>query len=134
MFDRFLASGQEGIILKDRSGTWADKRVKHQIKYKGEFEADLLCVGWEEGTGKNVGRLGALQLETACGQLKVGVGSGFTDDDRVRIGHEVVGKIITVKYNAIVDDKRTDTKSLFLPIFVEVRLDKSTANTLKELQ
>lgn len=133
-FEKFLAEGQEGIILKTKDGIWEDKRAKHQIKFKGEYEADLLCVGWEEGTGKNVGRLGALQLESACGQLKVGVGSGFTDEDRERIGRDVIGKIITVKYNAIVDDKRTDTKSLFLPIFLEVREDKTVANTLSQLQ
>ena len=134
MFELFLGEGQEGIILKDRYGKWEDKRVKHQIKYKGEFECDLVCVDWEEGTGKNKGRLGALQLESACGQLKVGVGSGFTDEDRDTIGRDVVGKIVTVKYNAIVDDKRTGTKSLFLAIFLEVREDKTTANTLRSLQ
>ena len=132
-FNEFLAAGQEGIILKDRMGTWADKRVKHQIKYKGEFEADLLCVDWEEGTGKNAGRLGALVLESSCGKLRVGVGSGFTDADRDTIGRDVIGKIITVKYNAVVDDKRTDVKSLFLPIFLEVREDKTTADALSKL-
>lgn len=133
-FEKFLAAGQEGIILKDRSGTWEDKRVKHQIKYKGEYECDLVCVGWEEGTGKNVGRLGALQLESACGKLKVGVGSGFNDEDRENIKPGVVGKIITIKYNAIVDDKTKDTKSLFLPIFLEIREDKDTADTLEQLK
>lgn len=132
-FEKFLAEGQEGIILKTREGIWEDKRAKHQIKFKGEYEADLVCVDWEEGTGKNIGRLGALVLETSCGKLRVGVGSGFSDDDRNRIGRDVIGKIITVKYNAVVDDKRTDVKSLFLPIFLEVREDKTTADALSKL-
>lgn len=134
LFTRALERGQEGIILKTRQGIWENKRAKHQIKFKAELECDLLCVGWEEGTGKNVGRLGALQLESACGKLKVGVGSGFTDKDRDTIGRDVVGKIITVKYNAVVDDKSKDTKSLFLPIFLEVRLDKTEADTLAKLE
>lgn len=134
LFEKFLGEGQEGIILKTRDGIWEDKRAKHQIKFKGEFECDLICTAWEEGTGKNAGRLGALQLESACGQLKVGVGSGLTDEDRNNIKPDVVGKIITVKYNAIVDDKTKDTKSLFLPIFLEVREDKDTADTLEGLK
>lgn len=134
LFEKFLGEGQEGIILKTRDGIWEDKRAKHQIKFKGEFECDLICTGWEEGTGKNQGRLGALQLESACGKLKVGVGSGLTDADRDNIKQDVVGKIITVKYNAIVDDKTKDTKSLFLPIFLEVREDKDTADTLDKLK
>ena len=134
LFEKFLGEGQEGIILKTREGIWEDKRAKHQIKFKGEYECDLICVGWEEGTGKNAGRLGALQLESACGKLKVGVGSGLTDSDRDSIGQDVVGKIITIKYNAIVDDKTKDTKSLFLPIFLEVREDKDTADTLDKLK
>jgi ATP-dependent DNA ligase len=134
IFEKFLGDGQEGIILKTRNGVWENKRAKHQIKFKGEYECDLLCVGWEEGTGKNVGRLGALLLESSCGQLKVGVGSGLTDDDRNNIGKDVVGKIIAIKYNAIVDDKQTNIKSLFLPIFLEVREDKQTADILSSLK
>lgn len=134
LFEKFLGEGQEGIILKTRDGIWEDKRAKHQIKFKGEYECDLICTGWEEGTGKNQGRLGALQLESACGKLKVGVGSGLTDADRDNIKQDVVGKIITVKYNAVVDDKTKDTKSLFLPIFLEVREDKGTADTLDNLK
>ena len=133
VFLKYLNEGQEGIILKDRFGIWENKRAKHQVKYKGEFECDLLCTDWEEGTGKNVGRLGALRLRTSCGGLEVGVGSGFTDEDRATIGRDVIGKIVTVKYNAVVDDKRTETKSLFLPIFLEIREDKTTADALSKL-
>ena len=134
LFEKYLGDGQEGIILKSKDGIWEDKRAKHQIKFKGEYECDLICTAWEEGTGKNKGRLGALQLESACGKLKVGVGSGLTDSDRDAINPDVIGKIITVKYNAIVDDKTKDTKSLFLPIFLEVREDKDTADTLDKMK
>lgn len=133
VFLNYLYDGQEGIILKDRFGIWEDKRAKHQVKYKGVFECDLLCIGWDEGTGKNAGRLGALQLSSSCGQLLVGVGTGLDDNDRMTIGKDVVGKIIAVKFNAIVDDKRKDTKSLFLPVFLEVREDKTKADSLEEI-
>lgn len=133
LFNKALESGQEGIILKSFDGGWEDKRVKHQIKFKGEFECDLICTDWEIGTGKNKDRLGALQLRSSCGKLEVGVGSGFNDEHRDTIGRDVIGKVIAVKFNAVVDDKRTGMKSLFLPIFLEVREDKNTADDLQTI-
>lgn len=128
VFEELLSNGEEGIILKDLNARWEDKRAKHQIKFKGELECDLVCVDWAEGTGKNAGRLGALVLESACGKIKVNVGTGFTDHDRDRIGRDVVGKVIAIKYNGRIVDQRTGVSSLFLPVFVEVREDKDVAD------
>lgn len=125
LFETYLANGQEGIILKTQDMIWEDKRSKHQIKFKGELECDLLCIGWEEGTGKNIGRLGALVLQSSDGKVKTNVGTGFTDAMRDSITPDVVGKVIAIKYNARVTDKRSDVDSLFLPVFIEVREDKS---------
>lgn len=132
-FEGLLAMGEEGIILKDLNGIWENKRSKSLIKFKGEFEADLVCVGWEEGTGKNAGRLGALVIETGCGRLRSNVGTGFSDALREQIGKEVIGKIISVKYNMRIKDKNSDLESLFLPVFVEVREDKTVADNLEDL-
>jgi hypothetical protein len=37
---------------------------------------------------------------------------------------------VAVKYNALIDDKKTGQKSLFLPVFVEIRDDKGVADTI----
>ena len=135
LFSAYLQEGQEGIILKCRDMIWENKRSKKQIKFKSELECDLKCVGWEEGTGKNKGRLGALVLESADGAVRVNVGTGFTDDDRVRLtARETVDKIVTIKYNARISDKRSDVDSLFLPVFLEVREDKTTADTSRKIK
>lgn len=134
LFEKFLADGQEGIILKDATSPWEDKRATHQIKFKGELECDLVCVGWEEGTGKNVGRLGALVLSSSDGLVTTNCGSGFSDSDREAIGPSVVGSIVTVKYNARIKDKTRATDSLFLPIFLEIREDKSTADSSAQIK
>lgn len=124
-FERFLAQGQEGIILKTKSMIWENKRSKHQIKFKQELEFEAEVIGWEEGTGKYAGMMGALTCRHK--DIEFGLGSGFTEEDRkVFTKDYIVGKIITVKYNAIIDDKRTGKKSLFLPIYIEERLDKSS--------
>jgi hypothetical protein len=44
------------------------------------------------------------------------------------VAEDIVGKIITVKYNEVIQDKNKDKKSLFLPIFEEIRLDKTVAD------
>ena len=125
-----MANGHEGIILKNLDGMYESKRVNHQIKIKAEVEADLIVTDWIEGTGRNVGRLGALTVQSADGSLVCNVGSGFTDEDRDTISTDIIGSIITVKYNEIIKDKNSDTRSLFLPRFIEIRLDKTEADTL----
>lgn len=134
LFERFLSMGQEGVILKNLSSPWESKRVKHQIKFKGELECDLKIVGWEEGTGKNANRLGALVCESSDGVVRVGVGSGFTDGDRDTIKPSCVGSVVAVKYNARIKDKKTGIDSLFLPIFIEIREDKGVADSSKEIK
>ena len=129
VFEKYLESGLEGIILKTQDGFWENKRSKSLIKFKGELECDLRVVNWEEGTGKNVGRLGALVLESDCGNIRVNVGTGFSDDDRNSITAESsIGRIVAIKYNARIKDKNSDVESLFLPVFVEFRSDKSVAD------
>jgi ATP-dependent DNA ligase len=128
IFEKFLAEGQEGTILKSKTNIWEDKRSKEQIKFKGELDCDLKVVDWVEGTGKNVGRLGALVCESEDGKIQVNVGSGFTDDERDSIGKDVIGKIVSVKYNARIKDRGDNVERLFLPIFIELRLDKTKAD------
>ena len=133
-FQEYLSLGLEGIILKDGSGVWEDKRAKHQIKFKGELECDLKIVAIEEGTGKYAGMLGAIVCESADGVIKVNVGSGFNDAHRKNLKEkDLLGKIVAVKYNARIKNKLGD-ESLFLPIFIEVRDDKDVADTSKEIK
>jgi hypothetical protein len=133
IFEKYLAEGLEGIILKDGSGVWEDKRAKHQIKFKGELECDLKIVAVEEGAGKYAGMLGAIICESADGVVKVNVGSGFTDDHRKNMGKEIIGKIVAVKYNMRIKNKQGE-ESLFLPIFVEIRDDKDVADSSGDIK
>jgi hypothetical protein len=134
LFESLLAQGQEGIILKDKSGVWEDKRAKHQIKFKGELECDLKIVAVEEGTGKYAGMLGAIICESSDGVVKVNVGSGFNDEHRKNFWKEnLIDKIVAVKYNARIKNKAGE-ESLFLPIFVEIRDDKDVADKSKDIK
>jgi ATP-dependent DNA ligase len=132
-FKEALMNGEEGIILKNIHSMWQPKRVKDLCKFKAEAEADLRVIGWEYGTGKNANRLGNLILGTDDGQLKVSVGTGFSDAQRDEYTQDaIMGKIVTVKYNTKIRDE-FGAWSLFLPRFVEVRFDKDETNTINEL-
>lgn len=132
-FERLLADGYEGIILKDLNGKWENKRTKSQIKFKGELECDLRIVGLQMGTGKYEGMLGALLCESEDRKIQVSVGSGFNDEHRKTITTDVIGKVVAVKYNARITNKQGE-ESLFLPIFVEVRDDKDVADNSKDIK
>lgn len=131
IFEEYLAQGQEGIILKDMSGVWEDKRVKTQVKFKAELDCDLKVVGIQPGTGKYEGMVGALLCESSDGIIKVDVGSGLSDEDRKR--DDYVGKIVAVVYNARIKNKQGE-ESLFLPRLVEVREDKNIADSAKKIR
>ena len=130
IFNEVLNDGEEGIIVKNGDSPWEDKRSKYQVKMKAELEADLLVEGVIEGTGKYKGLVGSLSCTTKDGNLKVNVGSGMSDWDRKRDPDDYIGKIVSVKYNEKIKDKNSESWSLFLPIFQEVRLDKTMADNL----
>ena len=131
LYQEKIAEGEEGIILKDPEGHWENKRVKHQVKMKAELEADLRITGFLPGAGKYTGKIGSLMVESADGQVKTAVGTGLSDEQRGwDFKTEFEGKIVAVKYNALISEKKTGDKSMFLPVFIEVREDKTIADTL----
>lgn len=133
-FEAWLARGQEGAILKDRTAPWVAKRSQKCIKLKAELECDLLCIGWNEGTGQNKGLLGAVECESSDRVIKVGVGTGFSKKQRESIKpKDIVGKILSIKYNARINNKEGG-ESLFLPVFVEIREDKDMADHSRDIR
>ena len=142
VFENYLSIGLEGIILKDMKSIWEDGRSRQQVKFKAEHEADRIIVGMELGDAgkRNANILGALVCETSDGIVQVNVGAGYNPDVEVRTDlwkrrKELIGTICTVMYNEkITDKKRPGKYSLFLPRFVELRLDKNEANSVNELK
>jgi ATP-dependent DNA ligase len=133
LYQQKLAEGEEGLVLKDPKGPWEDKRVKHQFKMKAELEADLRVTGFLPGSGKYEGKIGSLLVESADGKVKSAVGTGLDDEERSCDPSVFIGQIVAVKYNALIEDKKTGQKSLFLPVFIEVRSDKATADNFSRV-
>lgn len=127
--------GLEGIVIKNQKGWWADGTSSDQIKFKVHFDVELVVVGIEEGINSNKGKLGALVCESSDGIVKVKVGGGVSAKQRVLFyTQDMVGSIITVRANDITQDKKDlSVYSLFLPRFIEVRKDKSEADTYERI-
>lgn len=132
-YNSCISNGEEGTVLKNINSVWVPKRTKDLGKLKAEEEADLVITGWKEGKGRLIGQVGSLDCETSDRLLKVNV-SGFTDDVRLKLDSSVIDKIITVRYNKKIQDKKTKEWSLYLPRFVCFRDDKDIANVLDELK
>lgn len=134
-FQEMLSRGEEGTILKNVNHVWEDKRSKCLVKMKAEKDADLVVVDWQEGTGKYAGMMGALICRSSDGKVEVSIGGGYTDEERRTFTREaMVGKVVTVLYNERISSKAGGPDSLFLPRFVEVREDKTVANSSKEIK
>lgn len=134
LYDVAIERGEEGVVVKNLDSFWKGTRSKDLCKIKEIQDCDLIITGWEEGTGRNVGRLGNLIGETSDGKLRVGVGTGFSDKDRDELTPEnTLGKIMAVQFNQVIRDKKSDTYSLFLPRFVEIRDDKEKADSIQSI-
>jgi DNA ligase-1 len=118
-----VAAGYEGIMIKDPNGKWEGKRSVAWLKQKPFIEVSLAVIETEEGTGRNVGKMGALVCEgTEDGKLiRVNVGSGFTDKDRDEFWQcKVDGQVIEVRADAITQNQ-DGTYSLRFPRFMRFR-------------
>ena len=131
---RYKKAGQEGAIIKDPKGIWEAKRSASSLKVKAVRDADLIITGIEAGTGKYAGMMGAINCESADGKVKVSVGTGFSDLQRKQFcTPAIVGRIAAIEYNELVKSINSDTYSLFLPRFIELRDDKDEADTLEKI-
>jgi hypothetical protein len=135
LFEKALKVGEEGVIAKNKDAVWQPKRTFDLVKFKAEKTVDLLVVGWEEGTGKNVGRMGALVCETSDSLVRVNVGTGYSDAQRIEfMQNKPIDRIVEVMYNARITKKGGGVDSLYLPRFIKIREDKSEANSSKEVK
>lgn len=113
--------GKEGCMLA-RDVTYKCKRHSGLLKVKTFYTMDLKVIGMETGTGKNENTLGNLIVEYK--DNTVGVGSGFSDEQRHEIWNNkdaYIGRIAEVRYKEITHDKVTGKESLQFPTFVQFR-------------
>ena len=124
---QMIAQGYEGIMLKDPDAVYECKRSSSWLKVKPYIEVSLTVTRVEEGTGRNVGKLGAVVCE---GQddgktIVVNVGSGFTDEQRAEFWAAqatLIGQVVEVRADAATRSQDSeDVWSLRFPRFLRFR-------------
>jgi len=122
-----IDKGFEGIMIKPMDGPYECKRSSLWLKVKPFIEVSLKVVDTEEGTGRNVGKLGALVVEGTDMDkfIKTNVGSGLTDADREtfwKAKDKLLGQVVEIRADAITQNQDTDNEwSLRFPRFLRFR-------------
>ena len=122
-----IDGGYEGIMIKDLEAPYECKRSVAWLKLKPYIEVSLTVVAVEEGTGRNLGKLGALicEGEDDGKRIRVNVGSGFTDlhrDTYWTARSELVGQIVEVRADAATKSQDSEEIwSLRFPRFLRFR-------------
>jgi len=120
-----VAEGFEGIMIKDLGAPYECKRSSFWMKWKPTITVDLNIVGFEEGTGRNQGRLGAIICEGEDNDRRicVNVGSGFSDalrDEYWASRDDLLGHLVEVEADAVTQNQ-DGTYSLRFPRFMRFR-------------
>ena len=120
-----VAAGFEGIMIKDLGAPYECRRSTFWMKWKPTITVDLNIVGFEEGTGRNAGRLGAIICEGTDNDrlIRVNVGSGLSDANRDEYWHsrdDLLGRVVEVAADAVTQNQ-DGSYSLRFPRFVRFR-------------
>jgi DNA ligase-1 len=123
-----VENGYEGIMIKDLNAAYECKRSTAWLKLKPFIEVSLEVIEIEEGTGRNVGRLGAFVCSGNDDgkRIKVNVGSGFSDSNRDSFwashveNDNIVGQIVEVRADAVTQNQ-DGSYSLRFPRFLRFR-------------
>jgi len=118
--DKFVEQGYEGVMIKDLNAPYKFGRGPEVMKLKVFNDVDLKIKSLLEGSGKYLGKLGAIVVDHKG--TRVQVGSGFSDDLREIIWNDqddFVGRVVEIKYQ-----EETPDGSLRFPVFVCFRNDR----------
>ena len=120
-----VAEGFEGIMIKSMDAPYECKRSDFWMKWKPTISVDLTIVGFEQGTGRNLNRLGAIICEGEDNdrRIRVNVGSGFSDalrDEYWASRDDLLGHLVEVQADAVTQNQ-DGTYSLRFPRFLRFR-------------
>lgn len=139
-YEELLKEGAEGIMLKDPSSIYEDKRSNFMLKYKPSFDAEAKILDYRPGTGKYEGLLGAFICTPLINKGNYQVVDKNKDhifaisgmDDIVRKNYKKthpIGTIITYEYSGMTDaGKPRFARYLRIRDDVEIREEKIVEN------
>lgn len=118
--DIYIERGYEGIMVRDLTATYQQKRTGVLLKLKPWHYIKVKITGHKMGTGKYKHMLGAFIVvgKVEGKRFMCRVGSGFTDAQRQEYWTDMsslIGKTITIKYIEL-----TEYNIPYSPIFVKL--------------
>ena len=129
IYKKVLENGGEGIMIKDPSSEYEDKRSNYMLKYKPSFDCEGVIVDYHTGKGKYTGMLGGFICKPLINYDSYSVIdpsethefriSGMDDSirDTYKLTHPV-GTIITYQHSG-----KTDSGKPRFPRYLRVRDD-----------
>ena len=118
------AQGEEGVMVNLNDAPYCFGRGNALLKVKKMKDADLTIIGFEEGTNKNAGKLGAFIVDYEGNEVRVGSGISAELRDIVwQNRDEYLGRTISVQYFEETTNQQGG-KSLRFPVFLDFRFDK----------
>ncbi len=126
LYAKVIASGGEGIMLKNMNATYLEGARPANNWYKAKKSASYDCVvmGFSTGKGKYNTQIGAVKFgQYVNGKLiELGQASGMNDEERLlmsRFQDQYIGKVVTIK-----GMERLKSGAIRHPQFVGLRKDK----------
>ena len=124
-YDIILSKDGEGIMLKSPESMYEGKRSSYLLKYKPNFDAEAMIIGYNGGSGKYEGKLGSficapIKDERVVDNKKLYFAiSGMTDIIRVNFRKtHPIGTIVTYDYSGMTDDGKPR-----FPRYSRIRVD-----------
>ena len=133
-FQKALADGQEGTILKAIDGGWKNGKPNWQIKMKLEMDVDLRITGFNYGTGKNANVISSINAESSDGKVMTRP-TGISEHMMLHITNNqasLQGTIMECKCSGLSKDS-LGNYSLLHPVFKQLRDDKDTCDDLQSI-
>jgi len=132
-YEKMLAQGHEGLIVKNMNSTYEFKCSYNWMKLKPMETIDLKIVGVKEGKGKLKGTLGSVVVRNGKTKVDCPMGKGITHTIAKEMWEaykkdktSIIGHIGEVQYQ-----NETADGSLFLPKFLCIRDDKDVSDSPK---
>lgn len=130
LLDEAVENEEEGVMVNLAESSYECKRTTNILKAKKFQSCDARVIDVIEGTGKNVGKLGAItiQFEVDGKLYTCDCGSGFNDSDRALYYNNkdlLLNKIVEIGYFEISQNSKTKEYGLRFPTWRNrIRNDK----------